>query len=217
MPRLKKTKLKEPKERKPVRVTAVLSFVESAWKEYWFRSIGFEAADKITKESSAFGTSVHKKIEQALKNEIVLHPESNDPEDLCAVAAIMYLEEQGFKPLFDTYDASMEIEVEDKDLGIIGHFDYAAIKNNRPYIVDFKTSKAMRKSFPVQKAAYAVMANNQLNSSIDDGVTIRVHWNKETQEVEVEGKEYSGLTSFYWPIFKDCLSVYNYFNGRKNS
>lgn len=200
------------KKKKLARVTSVLSFVESAWKEYWYRKVGFEAADKVSRESAEFGTRVHQKIEGVLKNTVVLNMDSQVPEDQCAIEVIMWLEQNKITPLFDTYEKSLEIEVKDEKLGLIGHFDYAALIDNVPYIVDFKTSNKMRKSFPLQKAAYAKMAKKQLGVMIDNGITIRAHWNQEEQKVEFETKVYNDLMKSYWPRFKACLDVYKYFN-----
>lgn len=198
------------KKPKLIRVTSVLSWIESAWKEYWFRQVGFEAADKITKESSEFGTRVHKLIEGCLLNTEVLLPLS--PEVSCAAKVLNYLTDNNITPLLGTWEKSLEIEVSDKKLGLIGHFDMAALVDGVPCIVDFKTSNQMRKSFPLQKAAYAKMANKMFGVKIDDGITIRSHWNKEKQEVEFEVRYYNDLMKKYWPIFKSCLSVWKYFN-----
>ncbi len=194
-----------------MRVTSVLSFVESQWKEFWWRKVGFEAADKITKDSSEFGTRVHKLIETMLKGPIG-ECKGGTPETECAAAVVNYLLENKITPLFGTYEKSLEIEVKDEKLGLIGHFDYAALVDGQPCIVDFKTSKSMRKSFPLQKAAYAKMANRQFGSVIDNGLTIRSHWDAEMQTVEFEAKYYTGLIKKYWPIFKSCVDVYKYFN-----
>lgn len=194
----------------PIRVTSVLGFVESAWKEWWWRKVGFEAADKITKESSEFGTSVHKLVENALlKNEEGV----GSPEELmCATRILDYIADNNIKPLLGTWEKSLEIEVKDESLGLIGHFDMAALVNGEPCIVDFKTSKNMRKSFPLQKAAYAKLANKQLGLKIDRGITIRAHWNQELLDVDFEVKEYNNLIKRFWPKFQACLTVWMYFN-----
>lgn len=200
------------KELKLIRVTSVLDYVESKWKEYWWRKVGFEAADKIGRESAEFGTRVHKEIEDYLKNGELTLSRPQTPEERCLVKVVNYLIDIKAKPLFETYDKSLEVEVQDKKLGLIGHFDFAALVDGVPCIIDFKTSNKMRKSFPLQKAAYAKMANKMFGVKIDTGITIRSHWNKETQEVEFEVKRYEGLIKKYWPLFNNCLSVYKYFN-----
>lgn len=194
-----------------VRVTEVLGYVESAWKEWWWRKVGFEAADKVSRESAAFGTLVHKKIEKDLKNQAKVPVDSQLPEDQCASVILRWLNENKIRPLFDSYFNSLEIEVKDKQQGLIGHFDYAGVYKDQAYIIDFKTSNKIRKSFPLQKAAYAKMATKQFGIQIDNGLTIRAHWDKEKQCVDFETKEYKNLAKKYWPLFKSCLNVFKYF------
>lgn len=198
------------REYKPIRVTSVLDFVESKWKEYWWRKVGFEAADKIGKDSAEFGTRVHKLVEQALMEQITGSEQVNEAR--CSNVILGWLLCNSVTPLFGSYEKSLEIKVEDKKLGLIGHFDYAALVDGVPTIVDFKTSNQMRKSFPLQKAAYAYMANKMFGCKIDQGLTIRAHWNKETQQVEFETKLYTNLIKKYWPKFKMCLDIYKYFS-----
>lgn len=198
------------KESKLIRVTTVLDFVESKWKEFWWRKVGFEVADKVSRESASFGTGVHNHVEAFLKDECG-YPSEPNPSEKCASAILTYLDSRKITPLFDTYKDSLEVEVKDKELGLIGHYDYAALVDGKPTIIDFKTSNQMRKSFPLQKAAYAKMATNQLGITINDGLTIRAHWNKEKQEVDFEDKEYKELLTNYWPIFNSALDVYKYF------
>lgn len=200
------------REYKLVRVTSVLNWIESNWKEFWWRSIGFEAADKIGKESAEFGTLVHKKIgDNLLGNE----HQDESPSSLCAHAVWNWLNENDFLPFFDDWNSSLEIEVKDTKLGLIGHFDCVAIKDGVTYIIDFKTSNKMRKSFPLQKAAYARMTNKQFGIKIDKGITIRSHWDKEKECVEFEVKQYDNLTTKYWKLFKSCLEIYKYFTRKE--
>ncbi len=203
------------KQTKLIRVTAVLDYVESKWKEYWWRSVGFEKADKISKDSSEFGTRVHKIVEDYLNGWDVGEHWINNPEQQCAGQIIAWLRDNKVSPLFETYTKSLEVEVSDKKLGLVGHFDMAGIVEGRPCIIDFKTSNKMRKSFPLQKSAYAKMANKQFGVKIDTGITIRSHWDKETKKVEFEVKYYPDLIKNYWPKFKACLDVYKYFQGKE--
>lgn len=196
-----------------IRVTSVLDYVESKWKEFWWRKVGFEAADKIGRDSAEFGRSVHSLIEASLKG-MNIEPESEE-QALCANAVLEYLQKNGITPLFETYDKSLEIEVVDKKLGLVGHFDYAANVNGVPTIIDFKTSNKMRKSFPLQKAAYAKMTNTQFGTKIDQGLTLRSHWDKEEKKVVFEDKLYPNLIKKYWPLFKMCLSLYVYFTRKE--
>ncbi len=199
-----------------IRVTSVLSFVESSWKEYWWRKVGFKAADKIGKDSSEFGTKVHGFIEEALikgPGGIIEIDSPHSPLVSCGMRIVNYLTQSNIEPLINnSWKDSLEVEVKDEKLGLIGHFDLAALVDGEPCIVDFKTSKSMRKSFPLQKAAYAKMANKQLGLKIDRGMTIRSHWDKEREAVDFEVKTYDNLIKKYWPKFKACLEVWMYFN-----
>lgn len=208
---LKVNKLK--RKQQFIRVTSVLDYVESKWKEYWWRKVGFEAADRIGKDSAAFGTRVHQLIGEVLLGETVI--DGNSPEEKCAFEVLQYLGVNKVTPLFKEYHNSLEIEVSDKKLGLVGHFDFAALVNGVPCIIDFKTSNQMRKSFPLQKAAYAKMANKQFGIKIDTGITLRSHWNPETQTVEFEEKIYHNLIKTYWPLFNNCLSIYKYFTRKE--
>ncbi len=194
-----------------IRVTSVLSYVESAWKEHWLRAVGFAAADKISRDSSEFGTKVHQLIENSLITPEIIF--NDDDRWKCAEKVLHYIATAQIQPLINnSWKDSLEVEVKDEKLGLIGHFDLAALVDGEPCIVDFKTSKSMRKSFPLQKAAYAKMANKQLGLKIDRGMTIRSHWNKETNEVDFEVKTYDNLIKKYWPIFKSALAIWKYFN-----
>lgn len=209
---MKKIKIRPSKAKnKPIRVTTVLSFVNSTWKEYWWKSIGFEKADKITKESAEFGTRVHKLVEQTLIGNIELDIESDRPEEQCATAIVFWIGKNKVQPAINnSWNESTEVEVRNDKLDLIGHFDALVEINNKRYIVDFKTSGRIRKEFPLQKSAYAKMCDYK----VDDGITIRSHWDKEKNKVQFQVKEYNNLMKDYWPKFKACLDVYKYFNGR---
>lgn len=207
------------KKYKLIRVTSVLSFVESAWKERWWRKIGFEEADKISKESAEFGTKVHSFVDASLTVElggIIEIDRVNSAMVQCGSKIIKYLESNKITPWFKTNKDSLEVEVKDTKLGLIGHFDYLANINGEPVMIDFKTSNKMRKSFPLQTAAYAKMANEMFSINITKGIIIRSHWNKDKQEVEFEVKEYNNLVKKYWPKFKMCLAIWKYFNRADN-
>lgn len=201
---------------KLIRVTTVLDYVESKWKEFWWRKVGFEAADKISKESSEFGTAVH-----AIIGEMLCYGKPMSylalPIVKTAIQAFEYIQERDIKPLFDTWEQSLEIEVKDEKLGLVGHFDLAASIDGVPYIVDFKTGSKMRNSFPLQMSAYAKMANKMFATSIDNALTIRTHWNKDIQEVDFEVKEYTNLIKKYWKLFNACLVIYKYFTRTDRS
>lgn len=195
------------KTKKPsyIRVTSVLSAVDAEWYKYWVKSVGVEEAERISKESAEFGTLVHKDVQLYLENSGLLL--STDRVHECSGHIIDWLREQKVKPLY------IEQELIDKKLGLIGHCDLLAEINGHNYIVDFKTSKKIGKSYPLQLAAYSYMAEKQFKIKIDNGVIVRTP-NDPKAEPQFEVQEYHNLKKQFWPIFRDCLSVYKYFKGK---
>lgn len=194
-------------KRKPIRVTSVLSFVNSSWKEFWFRKVGIEAADQISKESREFGTKVHELIECYLKtgNTDFSSIDASQDHMECADLVISWLKENKVKPLH------IEVLLKDSSLNLIGHADLIAQIGNEIVVIDWKMSNSHRKEYVLQKAAYAHMAKPTLKLYVDKGITVRV--DKETKALDV--KEYTNLKK-YWKIFRQCLDVYKYFYYKAN-
>ncbi len=195
-----------PKKANPyIRVTSVLSSVDAEWYKYWVKSVGIAECERISRESAAFGTEVHKIVEGHLTGEYVVSTNVRQVE--CANHIIKWLQEIKAKPLH------IERELIDKKLGLIGHCDLLAEINGHNYIVDFKTSKKVGKSYPLQLAAYSYMAERQFKIKIDNGVIVRTP-NDPKAEPQFEVVEYHELKKQYWPIFKQALAVFKYFKGK---
>lgn len=191
------------KKKRPIRVTEVLDFVNSKWKEYWYRHVGFEKADRISKESREFGTKVHKIIEDHLNGCLQIEDYS-ELELEVADLIIKWLEENNVKTLHT------ELELENPKLNLVGHADFIGELGSEAVVIDWKTSKEHRTEFPLQKAAYAKMANDKLGLKINKGITLRC--DRENRVLDV--KEYKKLVTTYWPQFLCCLKVFKIFNGK---
>jgi CRISPR/Cas system-associated exonuclease Cas4 (RecB family) len=190
-----------------IRVTSVLSDIDASWYRYWVKSVGVEEAERISRESAEFGTGVHKLVEAKLLGMEWAFGTYTDRQVECAGHINKWLEEQKVKPLH------IEKELIDKKLGLIGHADLIAEINGHNYVVDYKTSKKIGKSYALQLAAYSYMAEKQFKIKIDNGVIVRTP-NDPKAEPQFEVKEYHGLKKQYWPMFKSCLAVYKYFKGK---
>lgn len=193
------------------RVTSVLSYVNAEWYKHWLRSLdskgydAFKEAERISRESTEFGRNVHKIVETYLKDGMAI--DKPDRTAVCANHIIKWLYEVKAKPLY------IEQELIDKKLGLIGHCDLIAEINGHNYLIDFKTSKALKRDMPLQLAAYSYMAENQFKIKIDNGVIIRTPKDPEA-DPQFEVQEYHGLRKTYWPVFKQCLQVYQYFERK---
>jgi CRISPR/Cas system-associated exonuclease Cas4 (RecB family) len=194
-------------KKKPVlsRVTSVLSSVNAEWYKYWVKKYGVEECERITRESQIFGREVHKIVENHMNG--VQQTFSHTPEYKCAGDIIGWLSEKQVKPLY------IEAEFIDKKLGLIGHADLIGEIDGKNYVIDFKTGSAMKKEMPLQLAAYGYMAENQYKMKIDSGIILRAPRDVE-KGGEFEVMEYTDLRKKYFPVFKQALALYQYFNGK---
>lgn len=190
-----------------IRVTSVLSAVDAEWVKYWYKSVGVEEAERISRESAEFGSRVHSIVQRTLEGTLDSYVSVVPREHECAGHILKWLQEQGVKPLY------IEQELIDKKLGLIGHCDLIGEINGHNYLIDFKTSKKVGKSYPLQLAAYSYMAEKQFKIKIDNGVIVRTP-NDPKAEPQFEVCEFHNLKKQYWPIFKQCLAVYKYFKGK---
>lgn len=192
------------------RVTTVLSFLDAAWKEHWLRKYGFEYCDKITKDSSEFGTHVHKIVETWLLKQ-TLPAGYTQKEIEWATAIINWLAEH--KAILLTVDNKpcLEFEVKDEKLKLIGHLDAVFIIDGENVLVDFKTTNDHRRSYPVQKAVYAKLLENY-GVEVNKGLTLRVP--RESEVAEVDPKWYPNLKKTYYPIWKAGFKFYQYLAGK---
>lgn len=205
--------IKVPKKPSPYsRVTTVLDFVNSSWKEFWFKSIGFEEAERFGRETREFGTAVHKIIENYLLDK-PNEGEFTERQKECANYVIQWLKETKAELVRIGGMPTVEFECVDDDLKLIGHFDALVKIGETLWIIDYKTSSKMKREFPLQKAAYAKMLE-KYKLDVNDGVTIRIDRDPQAKK-QFELAEYHDLKGKYWPLFKKALELYQYFTGKK--
>ncbi len=187
------------------RVTSVLSDLNAAWKEHWFRKNGFETCDRIRDTSSEFGRNVHKIVESYLLGAGILEG-FTAKEEKWAVAIINWLAEQGAVLVYLDKAPLLEYEVKDSKLRLIGHLDAVFEIKGQKYLTDFKTTGEHRKEFPIQKAVYAKLLKNY-GVDVNKGLTIKVSMQQDTPEVDPAW--YENLKP-YWKIF---LGGYRYYQN----
>lgn len=187
------------------RVTSVLSALNSSWLEFWWRKNGFEACDKIRDESTEFGKKCHSYIEAHVRaGTFVETPDSREAD--CAQIVQHWLLTEEAKPVY------IEQELKDEKLKLIGHCDLIAEIHGELVVIDYKTSKKIDKSYGLQLAAYAHMANTQFGLKIDKGIILRADKDPD-KEKQLEVVEYIGLKK-YWKIFRMGLMYYKFINGK---
>ena len=134
-------------------VTTVLSILSEDAIRAWRQRVGEEEADIISGKASRRGTKVHSILEKYLRNE--------DTSDF-----LPHIRQslENLKPALDSVGTifGLELPLYSTHLGIAGRCDVIAEYNGVPSIIDFKTSKRIKKkdkihSYFAQGAAYSIM------------------------------------------------------------
>lgn len=198
-----------------LRVTEVCSFVNSEWYKYWVKSTGsVDECERISKESREFGTGVHNVAENHLIGTPLL-PTLTDRQRTCGGYLTRWLEETKAKPITLGSGPAVECELVSDKFMFKGHPDLICTFGDSPviWVADWKSSKEMRLEYKLQMAAYAMAISEMYNISIDHGTIVRVPSDPNVFP-QFETHEVHGLLTEYWPVFKSCLEVVQYFKKK---
>lgn len=189
-------------------VTTVVSHNTKQGILDWQSRVGFTEAEKIRHASSWRGTKYHNIVEHYLKNELEKVKEST--------GLPAYL----FRASRQTLDRISNIHVIEAPLysnrlGIAGRVDCIAEFDGSLAIIDFKTTKQLKKEqylekFFVQESAYAYMYYERTGVEVDKLVTLSV---AEDGSVQVAEK-YDKIP--YINTLIDWITEYNYYIGSIN-
>ena len=120
-------------------ITTVLSILSEEAIQRWRARVGEEEANRISKQASTRGTTVHNIFEKYV---------NNDPDYL---KGVMPHNIQTFKDAQKTLDESItkvycqEAPLYSKHLGVAGRVDCVGQWNGVDSIIDYKTSKKLKK------------------------------------------------------------------------
>ena len=138
----------------------------------WQKRVGFAEAEKVRRASAWRGTQFHNLVEKYLKNEL--------EEDKESKGLPTYL----FRSARETLNRignihAIEAPLYSRTLGVAGRVDCIAEFDNELAIIDFKTTKNLKKvqhleKFFVQEAAYAYMYYELTGIEVDKLVTLSV-------------------------------------------
>lgn len=201
-------------QRKYLRVTEVIDFVNASWYQYWVKSVGsVEECERITRESSAFGTGVHKMVENYLIGSPL--PELSERQKACGSLLVNWCKETQAKPLTINDSPAVECTLQCERYGYEGHPDLLCTfgEDTTPWIIDWKTSKEFKLGYYLQAAAYAHAARIEHGITIKDGAILRVEKDP-NKKVQFEVIEMHDLEEKYFPIFLAALDVVNFFKKR---
>ena len=163
-------------------VTTVVGHNTKAGILAWEKRVGYTEAERVRRAASWRGTQYHTIVEHYLKNEL---EEVKKSEGLP-----QYL----FRAARETLDRisnihCIEAPLHSLKLGIAGRVDCIAEFDNSLAIIDFKTTKNLKKEehlekFFVQEAAYAYMYYEMTGVEVDKLVTLSVAEDGQVQVVE---------------------------------
>jgi genome maintenance exonuclease 1 len=138
--------------------------------ENWKLSIGEENANEIVNEAARNGTNVHLLIERFLMGED-LRPDEFTKEQINGFNSLKI----NLSKISEVW--GQEVPLYTKVLGIAGRCDCIGVYEGRPSIIDFKTSRKIKKEddiedYFLQLTAYATMHNEMFSTNIKHGVIL---------------------------------------------
>ena len=150
-------------------VTTVLGILSEDSIREWRQRIGEEEANKVSHRASNRGTAVHSVIEKYLRNE---DTSDNLPHIKQSLANLRPILDKSIGKIF-----GLETALYSRHLGMAGRCDCIAEWNGVPSIIDFKTSRRIKKkeniaSYFAQASAYAIMFEERTGLAIPNTVIV---------------------------------------------
>ncbi len=152
-------------------VTTVLSHgTDQSWKKKWISRVGEAKAKSVSKASTVRGESIHKIVENYLNNQDD-YSNGFNPFDRENFATL--------KPVLDENVGiiyGLEVPLYSDFLRTAGRVDLIAEWNGKISIIDFKTSKRLKKleyitNYLLQKSSYSYMVYERAGIPISQMVT----------------------------------------------
>ena len=161
-------------------ITTVLSILSREAIQAWRARVGEEEANKISRVASSRGTAVHDLLEKYV---------DNDPDFAKGVMPHIL---QSFKDVQEQLDTrltkvySQEAPLYSNHLGLAGRVDCVGVWDGKNSIVDYKTSRKLKKKewvkgYFMQCCAYAIMWEERTGMPITQLVVLIAVDNEEPQ------------------------------------
>ena len=168
-------------------ITTVLSILSEDAIKTWRAKVGEEEANRISKTASNRGTAVHDLLERYVNNESDFDKEV-EPHIMQSFYDV--------KPVLDkclTKVYAQEAGLYSERLGVAGRVDCVGEWNGIDSIIDYKTSKKLKKkewidSYFMQSTAYAIMWEERTGIPINQLVVVIAVDNEEPQII-IEKRE----------------------------
>ena len=137
-------------------VTTVLKILSEEGIAKWRARVGEEEANRVSRVASTRGTQVHNILENYVSN-VEDYLKDELPHNIQTFKDIQPIIDKNLQRVY-----AMEVPLYSKHLGIAGRVDLVGQWNGQESIIDWKTSRKLKKEewvsgYYMQAAAYAVM------------------------------------------------------------
>ena len=192
-------------------ITTLLGKTSSSqiWLQKWKDNVGEEEAARVSKEATDRGTAVHEYLEKYWNGEDILGDLAREPINVrLPTKALINGTSRNVTEVW-----AQEIPVWSPTLKFAGRVDMIGLWNNIPSIIDFKTSKKIKKGkdikdYFLQASGYAHAHNELFGTSIQKIVII----------VAVDGEEepliFEQKAMVFIPELKSRILSYYKLNDR---
>ena len=156
----------------------------------WRKRVGEAEANPVSKESAGLGTKVHDALEKHILGEQVTF--GNNMVSVMAKDMSELMIKEGFANIDEVWGT--EIGLIAKGL-YAGTTDCIGVHNGEDAIIDFKTSKKIKKEewiedYYLQCCAYAMAHNEMYGTNIKKGVILMVSRDVKFKEFVIEGARF---------------------------
>lgn len=186
-------------------VTELLSFIDSEGLINWANAIGLKGQDikEVVSNAAKFGTMVHESIEEYLKRKEVKNV------NICL---------DSFKDWWDGMNSYHRIRILGQEQSLVcdyfgGTYDLLISIDEKPYLIDFKTSNYVGYKYFMQLAAYRYLLYMNKNINIEGCIVLQF------DKKEKKYREFDLIFSdpYYYEFIENCYRafmglVYTYYN-----
>ena len=184
-----------------VRVTRVLDIIAKPEFYRWYAKFGWEHCIRVRDDRAAFGTRIHKEIQNWLedKNIWIDNKEMSETMDLFKDWCVLH----------DVVPEKLELHLFNDEMGVAGTCDFFGRFDGKDMIIDWKTSKKIYDNYRLQVAAYLYMFEQAYNRELDGAGIVCFRDGKVVEEF-LSRDECLGLVS----VFKNARELYRWKHGK---
>lgn len=172
----------------------------------WFGALGTEEAERIKEEAAIFGSRIHNILERIGKGEKINMRDLKEREKRCVRAFLEWIKDN------DVHFLKTEHTVYTDQYA--GTLDAVIMKEEKTYIIDYKTSSRLYKENDLQLVAYLSAYEKMHNTIIDGAYILRFEKNLEKKK-PMEVREIKHISECI-DIFLAVLKIYKWKKGGSN-